>query len=126
MNALDKIKSELLDLGYEPDLVSVDGFGSGKIAIIKYNVSIGRYKDKTFRVGISFQEDGYPEYPPHFVHIEELSNPRLPIHSQHSHGGANWSVFSAPPNDFWDRLPSSQKNMNTYMSRHMLRFWNQI
>ena len=126
MNALEKVKNELLDLGYEPDLVSVDGFSLGKVVIIKYDVPTGRYKDEAFRVGVSFQEDGYPEYPPHFVHVEELPDSRIAIHSQHVHDGANWSVFSVPPDDFWDRLPSSEKNMKTYVSRHLLRFWNQI
>ena len=34
--------------------------------------------------------------------------------------------FQFPPSDFWDALPATDKNMRTYVNRHMLRIWDQL
>ena len=126
MNALDRIGSEIRTLGCTSEFVESDGFPGGKAVVLDYPVPVGRYGGQTFRLGIAFQEDAYPEYPPHFVCVADLPVASLPVHSSFRHDNAGWSVFSVPSSDFRDSLPSSDKNMKTYLYRHLTRFWNQI
>ena len=125
-SAADEVTRELRGLGFSADVLRISGLGGDQAAVFDYPVDTGRYKGRTFRVGVSFQEAEYPEYPPHFVWVAGLQSPALPAHSNGSHDGVQWCAFSVPPSDFWDRLPSADKNMKTYMARHMRRFWNQM
>lgn len=126
MTTLEKVARELRELGFIPEIRRLDGFGGGEVIVIDYPVRIGRYKGSTFRIGIGFQEDSYPEYPPHFVLVAALPSSTLPVHSVHHYDNADWSAFSVPPSDFWDTLPSSEKSMKTYLNRHLARFWSQV
>lgn len=127
---LEKIKNELYKLNSEfsPRVVSFTGFGvdSGNAIVMNYKVPVGRYKGKNFNIALSFQEIGYPEYPPHFIHIAEIPDVILAVNQEHQFEGLQWKAFSVPPSDFWDKLPSNEKNMGTYMRRHVQRFWDQI
>ena len=125
-SAADEVTHELRGLGFSADVLRIPGLGGDQAAVFDYPVDTGRYKGRTFRVGVSFQEAEYPEYPPHFVWVAGLQSPALPAHSNGSHDGVQWCAFSVPPSDFWDRLPSADKNMKTYMARHMRRFWKQM
>lgn len=126
MTAIETIHHEFEDLGFDPRIKMFSGFNLGQVVVFDYVVDTGRYQGKRFSLGISFQEDGYPEYPPHFVHIADLPEATLTKHSVHQAEGVEWSVFSFPPSDFWDRLPPADKNMKTYLRRHLVRVWNQI
>ncbi|MXX57045.1 MAG: hypothetical protein F4X22_13775 [Gemmatimonadales bacterium] len=107
----------------EPRIVDFPGFSiSGQAIVLDIDVKHGRFKDKTVTLALSFQEDAYPEYPPHFVHFKSsISTPIATRHSTHDFEGENWSAYSLPPSDFWDGLKSSEKNMRTYYQRHLLR-----
>ena len=124
MNALEQVSEELRELGYEPTVLDFDGLGG--FVVIDYDPPIGRYRGRTFRVGIGFQETGYPEYPPHFIAVANLETPGLPVHTAQLHGNDTWSLFSVPPSDFWDRLQAPDKNMKTFLFRHVTRFWSQM
>ena len=126
MNPLEQVCRELRELGYEPTIVSLDGFGAGGLVAVDYEVATGRHRGRTFTVSMGFQEDAYPEYPPHFIGVANLPDPRIPVHSSHRRDNDDWSMFSVPPSDFWDSLPSSEKNMTTYVRRHLARFWSQV
>lgn len=126
MSSLEKISEELQDLGYKPRVVSLNGFTPSELVAIDYQPTCGRYKGQLFKVGIGFQENAYPEYPPHFVGVVNLSDPSIPVHSSHRLENDQLSMFSVPPSDFWDKLPSSDKNMKTYIRRHLARFWSQL
>ncbi len=125
-DSADDITRELRGLGFVADVLRIPGLGGDQAAVFDYAVDTGRHKGRTFRVGVSFQETQYPEYPPHFVWVAALPSPALPAHSSGRHDGMDWCAFSVPPSDFWDRLPAADKNMKTYMTRHMRRFWNQL
>lgn len=125
MTVLERVCAELSALGYQPEIVDFSNFGESTV-VVKYQVAVGRYRDRILDVGFSFQEDGYPEYPPHFIHVKDLQESNLPQHSRHDHDGAGWTVFSVPPSDFWDSLPPAEKNMKIYINRHLTRFWNQV
>ena len=125
-SAADDITRELRELGFATGLLRIPGLGGDQAIVFDYPVEVGRHRGLTFKVGVAFQEAEYPEYPPHFVWVAGLPSPALPKHSDGRHDGVGWSAFSVPPNDFWDRLPSVDKNMKTYMFRHMRRFWDQV
>lgn len=120
---LDQVAKELREIGIPTRIVDFPSFPSSSQAIlIDVAVENGRYKGQTMTVGLSFQENSYPEYPPHFVHFRSSIETDITTrHSEHDFEGDNWSAYSLPPSDFWDRLDSSQKNMTTYVRRHLLR-----
>ena len=120
---LSQVAEELRGLGYTPEIVQFPSFPSSSQAVlIDIDVEHGRYKAQTLTIGISFQEDSYPEYPPHFVHFKSsISTDIATKHSVHEFKNEKWSAYSLPPSDFWDRLDSSQKNMKTYIRRHLFR-----
>ena len=126
MGAVDVVERELRDLDYRPEVVDFPGFNFGRVVIFDYSVTTGRYRGRTFRVGIGFQEEGYPEYPPHFVLVADLPHAHLTKHSTHQIDGQVWSVFSVPPGDFWDKLASADKNLKTYVRRHLMRVWREL
>lgn len=122
---LAKVLAELNELGYPAEECKPDGFGYA-LAVIEYPVRVGRYRGRSFTVGIGFQEDAYPEYPPHWLCVASLPDNQIRQHSEFTHDSAHWRAFSVPPSDFWDRLPTAQKNMKTYLLRHVTRFWGQV
>ena len=120
---LRQVAEELRALDFSPRVVEFPSFpGSSQAVLVDVAVEHGRYKGQTLAVGLSFQEDAYPEYPPHFVHFKSsVSTSIVTRHSVHNFEGETWSAYSLPPSDFWDGLDSSQKNMTTYIRRHLLR-----
>ena len=120
---LSRVAEELRGLGLAPRVVEFPAFpGSSQAVLVDIAVEHGRYKGRTLAVGLSFQEDGYPEYPPHFVHLKSSVDTSISTkHSVHDFEGEKWSAYSLPPSDFWDGLDSPQKNMKTYVRRHLLR-----
>ena len=126
MTPLEKIREELCEIGFTPNVVSAEGFVQSSAVVIAYPVHTGRFKDQIYDIAIGFQEDSYPDYPPHFIYVAELPDPKLPAYSSFHYNNAKWSGFSVPPSDFWDTLPTSEKNMKTFVNRHMIRFWSQI
>lgn len=126
MSAVETAQRELRDLGFDPAIVTDPACPYRPVIMFRYSVANGPHRGTTFRIGISFQEDAYPEYPPHFVHVASLPAARLTKHSSYSYQQVEWSVFSFPPSDFWDALPPDAKNMRTYVNRHLARVWAQI
>jgi len=82
----------------------------------------GLLEGNTTEIGLSIQGAASPEYQTHFIHVRGLDGTRQTRHSEHEFEGTMWWTFSAPPSDFWDALDPSQKNMRTYVRRHLLRF----
>ena len=121
MSAVEIIREELCRLGHAAGIVSFPNYG--RVVVFDYTVDAGPHSGKSYRIGISFQETGYPEYPPHFIHICNAPPLNLTAHSTYDEGDAKWSAFSVPPNDFWDSLPAEHKNMKTYLNKHVRRFW---
>lgn len=129
MSKLEKIQEELDHLGYSAAIVKFPEFppDGGHAVTFHYMVDTGRYQGNEYVLGVSFQETAYPEYPPHFLHIREapeIAFARTP-YLIHILNGRNWYAFSVPPSDFWDQIPLEQKNMRTYLDRHLRRFWDQ-
>lgn len=125
MTSLEVICRELQELGYHSELVRFPNFtvDDGQAVVFDYNVDVGAYRGNSYKIGISFQDTGYPEYPPHFLHIYNAPRLNRTAHAKHAEGTSTWSAYSVPPSDFWDRLPVEHKNMKTYLNRHVRRFW---
>ncbi len=127
MGAIDVVERELRELDYRTEIIDAPGFSFGKVVAIEYPVPTGRYQGLTFKVGLGFQEEGYPEYPPHFVFVaNHLSDAHVPKYATRHLDGREWSVFSLPPSDFWDRLAPTDKNMKTYVRQHLARVWRDM
>ena len=37
--------------------------------------------------------------------------------------GESWMALSRPPQDIWDELDHSKKNLYTFFESHLRRFW---
>lgn len=113
MNSATKISEEISSLGYCPRVLLQSTFNRCDLVIFHYDVMTGRYKGNTFDIFLANEANIYPEYPPHFVGISELSDHRIPLYTSVDVDGRSWAVFSCPPNDFWDDLRPEDKNMRT-------------
>lgn len=125
MNDIERVCEELNQLGYAPERMQPPG-APCELVVVDYRVMVSPRTGQEFRMGIGFSDTGYPEYPPHFICIETLNDPKIPVHSTFIHNGAEWKVFSAPPQDIWDALGTSEKNMKNYFQSHIHRFWSQL
>ena len=120
-NDVDKVREELEAEGYS---TSVRDSSQGKVVEFDYQVEVGPRKGERFKVGISFQEGGYPEYPPHWIHVSPPVEDGLGGVTQRysTDDGQEWVALSRPPKGYWDRLP--EKNMKSFLNEHLRRFWN--
>ena len=124
---LERVSDELRDIGLAPRIIDFPGFPiSRRVVVFDVDVQHGRYKGEILTIALSFQENAYAEYPPHFVHLKSSISTVITRHSTHDFEGENWSAYSLPPSDFWDRLESSKKNMRTYYRRHLMRVLAQL
>ena len=128
MTPLEAVAAELRVLKSVTNvcIVSDNGFIGHRAVSFDYAVLTGRHRNRVFTVAVGFQEDAYPEYPPHFIYVADLEAPNIRVHSSFHHAGRKWSAFSVPPSDFWDGLASTKKNMKIYIARHLGRFWSQV
>jgi len=123
------IMNELKELGLEATIVHFSNLSSESQQAVMFNFTVhtGSYRGNTLQVALSFQEGIYPEYPPHFIHFKSsVATDKIQIHTTHQFKGEDWSAFSLPPSDFWDTLQSSEKNMKTYIKRHLFRIFSQL
>ena len=59
----------------------------------------GKNRGEQFRIAISMQETGYPEYPPHWIHISPPVNDGLggSTSQYKDNDGREWMALSRPP-----------------------------
>ena len=116
-SSLDKIEIELQELGFTTTRVNSP---QGEVVAFSYVVDVGPLSGTGFQLGFSMQEQGFPVYAPHWIHISP------PIEDKKRSGqrytddeGAPWVAFSRPP-IYWDNLPN--KDMKTFLHEHVRRF----
>lgn len=101
----------------------------GPVIDFDYVVESGKFKGRTFRLGIGTGDapDGaYPEYPPHWLHVHppvEVPGGGA-VEPYEDDRGRKWVALSRPPGALWDELPS--KNMTHYLREHVRQFWHTL
>ena len=122
-NTIDRVQSELGFLGYQ---TSVFDTQQGTVVSFKYTIEAGSHKGTPVIVGVSFQEEGYPEYPPHWIHVTPpIDDGKGGVVENYSdEQGRQWIAMSRPPADVWDKLPT--KHMSGYIKEHLRRIWKDI
>lgn len=119
---INRIKAELEALGYK---TSWSDGPRGKVVSFDYTIETGSHKGKQVSVGVSFQEAGYPDYPPHWIHITPpIDDGRGGVVERYNANGREWLAMSRPPGDIWDQLLT--KHMGTYISEHLRRIWKDV
>ena len=98
----------------------------GSAVSFEYTIQTGSHKGKQVTLGVSFQESGYPEYPPHWIHVHPpIADGKGGAVTQYSDvQGRAWLAMSRPPGDMWDRLPT--KHMRVYIDEHLRRIWKDV
>ena len=122
--SIHRVRAELKSLGLES--FEFD-WQNGKVVAFKYTIEAGSKVGTPVLVGVSFQEEGYPEYPPHWIHV----SPPIPDHHRGGQryctpDGRQWLAMSRAPGAAWDRLPQKDKNMHSYIGEHLRRIWRRV
>ena len=62
--SIDRVQAELEALGYRPQI-----FNTPRRTVVSFDyvIEVGTRKGQEITVGLGFQEEAYPEYPPHWV-----------------------------------------------------------
>lgn len=122
-NDIERMRCDLECLGYST--VARDS-AQGEVVEFEYLVETGKNSGRQFHIGISMQEAGYPEYPPHWIHVSPPVNDGLrgSVQPYRTEDGRDWVAMSRPPSDLWDQLPT--KDMRSYLDHHLRRFWSRI
>lgn len=120
-DSIDRIRRELESLGYQ---TALSDSAQGKVVSFNYVIETGSRRGQNVTLGVSFQEDGYPEYPPHWVHVTPpIDDGRGgSVQRYQDAQGREWIAMSRPPGQIWDRLPT--KHMVGYIREHLRRLWN--
>ena len=121
-SSIDRVQEELESLGFIAH--QYDG-PHGKVVAFPYTVEVGTHKGDEVLVGVSFQEEGYPEYPPHWIHVSPpLDDGRGGSTNTYDGDGHSWLAMSRPPGALWDRLPT--KHMQSFITEHLRRIWMDV
>ena len=120
---IEIIITELAGLGYTPVIKSL---AARPVVIINYAIKTGRYAGKEIALGLAFQEELYPEYPPHWIYLPVRALPEdwAGELKYTDEAGQTWVMLSRPPLDIWDGLPT--KDMRAYMTFHLARFFREL
>ena len=119
--SIDKVQAELEALGFT---TSVFDTPQRRVVSFNYVIEVGPRKGTELTVGIGFQEEGYPEYPPHWIYVTPplADGKGGAIEEYRDNEGRTWIAMSRPPGDLWDRLPT--KHMDAYIKEHLRRVWS--
>ena len=122
-SSIDRVREELETLDYQ---TSVFDSPQGRVVSFDYKIESGSHKDTTVEIGISFQEEGYPEDPPHWIHVRPpIDDGKGGVAQKYLDAqGREWIAMSRPPGDMWDRLPT--KHMGAYIGEHLRRIWKDV
>lgn len=118
-----QIQAELESIGFTTSTFSSS---QGLVVCFPYEIETGTHKGEEVLVGVSFQEEGYPEYPPHWIHVSPPLNDGLggAVHTYSTPDGREWLAMSRPPGPLWDELPT--KHMNAFVNEHLRRIWRDV
>ena len=118
--SINRVQAELEALGFRTEV-----FATPRRTVVSFDyvIEVGTRKGQKITVGLGFLEEGYPEYPPHWVYVTPpLSDGKGgTVEEFHDDQGRTWIAMSRPPGDVWDHLPT--KHMDGYIKEHLRRIW---
>lgn len=122
-NGCEKVSAELKALGCQPYEFDRP---SGRVVAFPYEIEVGSHKGEKVHLGLSFEgNDGYPEYPPHWIHVSPpINDGKGGAVETYKQDGREWLAMSRPPGDIWDSMPT--KHMWAYLSDHVRRIWSDV
>ena len=121
-DSVNRVQDELVFLGYETQTFDTR---IGAVVAFNYIIETGSYKGTPVLVGVSFQEEGYPEYPPHWIHVcPPVADGRGGSAQSYEMAGCQWLAMSRPPGRVWDQLPT--KHMYAYINEHLRKIWKDV
>ena len=117
-----QVQEELDALGYNTQRFDTN---LGVVVAFNYTIETGSHKGTPVLLGISFQEEGYPEYPPHWIHVNPpISDGRGGAVQTYELDGCPWLAMSRPPGRIWDQLAT--KHMYSYINEHLRKIWKDV
>ena len=117
-----RVQEELESLGYETQMFNS---GMGVVVAFNYTIETGSHKGTSVLVGVSFQEEGYPDYPPHWIHVSPpIPDGRTGSAQNYEMSGRPWLAMSRPPGRLWDQLPT--KHMYGFINEHLRKIWKDV
>ena len=118
------VQQELESLGYKTEVFD-SGTTAGIVVAFDYSIEVGSNKGKQVWVGVSFQEEGYPDYPPHWIHITPpIPDGREGAVQNYERNNQKWLAMSRPPGKLWDQMPT--KYMGSYIKEHLRKIWRNV
>ena len=121
-SSVSRVRSELKGLGHS---VFEHDWNGSRVVAFSYQMESGTHRGEDVLVGVSFQEEGYPEYPPHWIHITPpIDDQKGGAKCGYVENGREWLAMSRPPGDIWDQLPT--KHMSAYITEHLRRIWRDV
>lgn len=132
------LAEELRLLRYEPEPFNATQIRSiGEGIKFTYRIESGSRVGQTVLLGLAVPDrrGAWPEVTPHWVCLsppdnileEQVKGAPQPAAVKHWEDdvGTSWMAISAPPDDFWDKIERPEdKNMETYLKRHINRIWS--
>lgn len=116
-NDIERVQAELNGMGYKS---RVKDTAQGQTVVFPYTIESGPREGEDVLVGLSFLETGYPEYPPHWIHVcPPMNDNRGGSVETYEDSDGQWLAMSRPPGSVWDRLPT--KSMRGYINEHLRR-----
>ena len=121
-DSVNQVEKELQFLGYKTQQFSTS---IGLVVVFNYTIEVGSHKGTPVSLGVSFQEEGYPDYPPHWIHISPpIDDGKGGSTQTYERDGRQWLAMSRPPGRLWDQLRT--KHMQGYISEHLRRIWKDV
>ena len=121
-DSVNRVQEELRSLGYKTQQFNTH---IGLVVAFNYTIETGSHKGMPVLVGVSFQDEGYPDYPPHWVHVSPpIADGKGGSTQNYETAGHEWLAMSRPPGRVWDQLPT--KHMYAYINEHLRGIWKDI
>ena len=121
--SVDLFEEELRALGH---CTSRHASPKGDVVSIPYVVDVGAKREHQYRVGFSMDQDGYPDYPPHWLHVCPPVNDNAGgTVADYTVDGVTWTFLSRPPgDDVWE--DPRNRTAKTLLNHTVRRFWENL
>ena len=134
----ERMVAELKGLNYQASPFTAPEQQGGADGVrFPYSIKDGSRMGETVTIAVAVHENEgeWPEVAPHWLYVsppdevlaEQVKGSPSPgaVQNFECDEGLQWMAISAPPSDFWDQIDThGEKNMDTYLERHVRRIWS--